>query len=306
MEQNLHHWFYLAISMITPYQIKNTYPIIGFFDTVTIVGTRFVVKLIQLLGSTSTPYIEILNTTNASLSVSLNSVTQTLTLSNLSNLNVILYFITLKKVIYDDYFNQIGTIDIENSNITNVTLGTSQQVNITATNDLNVFPGCCGITNVSSLGNVNVMLATGGWPNVTVTGENITVQVQSGVPNIFMKAKNTAILSTAGVSTCRVEAGHLINIDTKGVSTIYAKASTMTTFANMTLTGISTVYMGISNGTKIEYSCPKIVTMNTSGISKVYVCATEKIYVNGYGGDIYYQGGINDTRGYGSKTPFVS
>jgi hypothetical protein len=56
--------------------------------------------------------------------------------------------------------------------------------------------------------------------------------------------------------------------------------------------------------------CPEIstpisstttVTMNMEPASTVYVCATEKIYVNGYGGDVYYQGAINDTRRYGNK-----
>lgn len=178
---------------------------------------------------------------------------------------------------------------------------------ITGTNELNLIPGCCGITNISSLGNVNVILASGGSPNVTAAGENVTVQITGGgVPYISVKANNTANISTNGIPTCYVEAGNFININTEGISTIYAKTSTSTMSANMTLNGISKVFMGVSNvnGTKTGYSCPKTVTLNMSPASTVYVCATGTIYVNGYGGSVYYQGTINDTRTYGTKVPF--
>ncbi len=160
---------------------------------------------------------------------------------------------------YDDFLHRIGTIYIENLNITSITLGSSQQINVIGTNELNVFPGCCGIiTNISSLGNINVILGSGGQLNVTAISENVSLQITGGViPYISVKA----------------------NINTNGINTIYGKSSTSTMSANMTLNGISTVSIGVSNGTKIEYSCPKTITMTMEAACTAYVCATEKIYV---------------------------
>lgn len=270
-------------------------------------GIKFVAKFVQLFGSNTTPYIEILNTTTAPSPISINNVTQTLTLSNLNNVNITLYFKTLRQVVCDDYSNQLAIIDIGNLDSTDILLGTFQQANITGTNQLNVYPGCCGVTNISSLGTINVMLTSGGWPNVAAIGENVYSQGSGGgVPRISIKARNNAGITTGGITTAYVEAGNSMNISTGGISTVYGQSSSSTLSVNIALSGISTVYMGVSNanGTKTGYSCPKTVDINIPAASTVYVCATNKINVNGWGGDIYYQGPINDTRTYGSRTPF--
>jgi hypothetical protein len=87
-----------------------------------------------------------------------------------------------------------------------------------------------------------------------------------------------------------VEAGCFININSSGIDTFYAKSSSPTMSANMTLNSIATVSLEVSdtNGTKIGYSCPKTVTMSMSSSSTVYVCAAEKIDIKGYGGTVHY------------------
>jgi hypothetical protein len=145
-----------------------------------------------------------------------------------------------------------------------------------------------------------------GQLNITATGSIVNVNVTNGIPYISIKAKNLANITTNGISTVNVEAENLIDINSYGIDTIYATSSSSTMSVNMILYSIATIYTGVSDkkGTKVGYSCPKTVNMSMSFTSTVYVCATEKINVNGYGGTVYYQGTINDSRQYGSKIPF--